>query len=209
MLKRAFDKCIALLRRISFVDSHWELWVYIFFGGLTTVFSWIVYFLADLGLGYVMPPMEAPGFLGFLFGGDNLKETVAQTVSWVLSVAFAFFTNRAFVFHDTSRGWSMLAKLGSFYASRLVSGLLFEIFGFALLNGALDTWLGDNGYNGFIAKIVTSVLVIIVNYFFSKFLIFRKKPAASADALAGTDSGSTPGESDVAPPTEGSSAEEK
>ena len=129
-----------------------------------------------------MPPMEAPGFLGFLFGGDNLKETVAQTVSWVLSVAFAFFTNRAFVFHDTSRGWSMMAKLGSFYASRLVSGLLFEILGFALLNGALDTWLGDNGYNGFLSKIVTSVLVIIVNYFFSKFLIFRKKPVAEPAA---------------------------
>ena len=180
MCKRAFNKCISLVRKISFVDSHWELWVYIFFGGLTTVFSWIVYFLADLLLKQTMPTMTAPGFLGFLFGGDNLQETLAQTVSWVLSVAFAFFTNRAFVFHDTSRGWAMMGKLGSFYASRLVSGLLFEILGFALLNSALDLWLGDNGYNGFISKIVTSVLVIIVNYFFSKFLIFRKKPAEDA-----------------------------
>ena len=180
MCKRAFNKCISLVRKISFVDSHWELWVYIFFGGLTTVFSWIVYFLADLLLKQTMPTMTAPGFLGFLFGGDNLQETLAQTVSWVLSVAFAFFTNRAFVFHDTSRGWAMMGKLGSFYASRLVSGLLFEILGFALLNSALDLWLGDNGYNGFISKIVTSVLVIIVNYFFSKFLLFRKQPAEDA-----------------------------
>ena len=46
--------------------------------------------------------------------------------------------------------------------------------------------LGDNGYNGFISKIVTSVLVIIVNYFFSKFLIFRKKPATE-DAAESAD----------------------
>ena len=197
MCKRVFNKCIALVRKIPFVDSHWELWVYIFFGGLTTVFSWLVYFLADLGLKQVMPTMDAPGFLGFLFGGDNLQETLAQTVSWVLSVAFAFFTNRSFVFHDTSRGWAMMAKLGSFYASRLVSGLLFEILGFALLNSALDLWLGNNGYNGFISKIVTSVLVIIVNYFFSKFLIFRKKPASEPAAPAaeeGAESASEPSE---------------
>ena len=192
MCTRVFNKCIALVRKIPFVDSHWELWVYIFFGGLTTVFSWLVYFLADLGLKQVMPTMDAPGFLGFLFGGDNLQETLAQTVSWVL--AFAFFTNRSFVFHDTSRGWAMMGKLGSFYASRLVSGLLFEILGFALLNSALDLWMGDNGYNGFISKIVTSVLVIIVNYFFSKFLIFRKKPAAKDAAEEAVESADAPSE---------------
>ncbi len=88
----------------------------------------------------------------------------------------------------------MMGKLGSFYASRLVSGLLFEILGFALLNSALDLWLGNNGYNGFISKIVTSVLVIIVNYFFSKFLIFRKKPAAKDAAEEAVESADAPSE---------------
>ena len=177
MIKRAFNACIRLVRKIPFVDKKWELWVYIFFGGLTTVFSWLVYLLfALLVFPPLLPDAAAPeGFLAFFFGGDNLVQTLAQTVSWVLSVAFAFFTNRAFVFKDPSRGAMMLAKLGSFYLSRLFTGLVFEILGFALINAAIHAANPDFDPNGIIAKAVTSVAVIVVNYFFSKFLIFRKK----------------------------------
>ena len=177
MFKRAFNACIRLVRKIPFVDKKWELWVYIFFGGLTTVFSWLIYLLfALLVFPSIVPDTAAPeGFLSFFFGGDNLVQTLAQAVSWVLSVAFAFFTNRAFVFKDNGRGTLLIAKLCSFYLSRLFTGLVFEILGFALINAAIHAANPDFDPTGIIAKATTSVAVVVVNYFFSKFLIFRKK----------------------------------
>ena len=181
MIKRAFNACIRLVRKIPFVDKKWELWVYIFFGGLTTVFSWLVYLLFAMLIFPPIVPEAAPpeGFLAFFFRGDNLVQTLAQAVSWFLSVAFAFFTNRAFVFKDNSRGILLLAKLGSFYLSRLFTGLVFEILGFALINAAIHAANPALDPNGIIAKAITSVAVIVVNYFFSKFLIFRKKKQES------------------------------
>lgn len=190
-MKRAWNALLRLVRKIPFVDRHWEVWVYIFFGGLTTIFSWAVYFLFARA---ILPPLlpddatqgglfaGAPEFVAKMlekfFGGDNLAQAIAKGASWFLSVAFAFFTNRAFVFHDESRGLAMLSKLGSFYGSRVVSGLLFEIIGFILLNAVMPE---------IAALLLTSVAVVIVNYIFSKLLIFRKKKAAKEDKAQGDE----------------------
>lgn len=180
MIKRWWDSLIRLVRRIPFVDKHFEIWVYIFFGGLTTAVSWLVYFLFSR---FVLPPLGIPtveggGTLALLFGGENLLQAVAKAISWFLSVAFAFFTNRAFVFKDPCRGLALWAKLGAFYLSRTFSGVVFDMGGFILLNAIMpDT----------AALVITSVFVIFANYFFSKLLIFKKKktvPEKPAEATS-------------------------
>lgn len=127
---------------------------YLFFGGLTTVVSWVVY---ALGAG--------PLCLGV---------TPANILSWVCAVSFAFVTNKLWVFD--SKGWAWpgwLREAAAFVAGRLFSGAV-ELGGLPLL-----MWLGLDqslfGIEGLAAKVVISVVVIVLNYFLSKFLVFRKK----------------------------------
>ena len=134
--------------------AHREIISYLFFGVATTVVSWIAYALAVRGLGMAVNP-------GNIF-------------SWVVSVTFAFVTNKLWVFQSKSWAWPLwLKEAGAFYAGRVFSGLV-EILGLPLLMKlGLDQPLF--GIEGFAAKLVVTVVVIILNYILSKFLAFRKK----------------------------------
>ena len=89
-------------------------------------------------------------------------------ISWVVSVAFAFLTNKPFVFrsHDWSAKvvWPELVK---FVGCRVGSGVMETVILFV----TVDTLR----WNGNIWKLVTSVLVVVVNYVGSKLLVFRNK----------------------------------
>ena len=103
-----------------------------------------------------------------------LSPTVGNVIAWLGSVLFAFVTNKLFVFESKSLAPTVLLKEGStFFASRLVSGVLdiglFELLMWAGLNGTMF------GSEGFFAKILVNVVVIIVNYVLSKLIVFRKK----------------------------------
>ena len=86
----------------------------------------------------------------------------ANTLAWVLSVAFAFLTNKVFVF----RSKSFAAKLVSFVGARLFS-LAVDTAGMWLLVDVL-TW------NDWLAKVLMNVIVIVLNYVFSKLFIFKR-----------------------------------
>ena len=89
-------------------------------------------------------------------------------IAWVVAVAFAFLTNKPFVFH--SHDWSaqtVLPELTKFVSCRIASGALETVILF--LSVDCMNW------NGNIWKLVTQVLVIIINYVGSKLLVFRKK----------------------------------
>lgn len=99
--------------------------------------------------------------------GETFGSVVANLLAWVLAVLFAFFINKHLVFKsktDTRRGF--LAQLFTFYATRAASGAL------EILLPALLIYLG---MNNLLAKIAVSVLILVTNYFTSKFLAFRKK----------------------------------
>lgn len=131
----------------SLVEKHWEIISYIFFGGLTTVVNWLVYF-----------PLY-----NLLF----VDSAVSNAIAWVVSVAFAFLTNKPFVFK--SHDWSArvtLPELGKFVSARVFSGLFETASLFVLV-----TWLG---FDGNIIKIIISVVVVIVNYVASKLIVFKK-----------------------------------
>ena len=96
---------------------------------------------------------------------------IANAVGVVGSVLFAYVANKLFVFKRRVKGMRALAvEAGSFFASRALT-MLMEIVGVSLLIWVMDLWF---------AKVILNVLVIIVNYILSKWLVFRKRGEESA-----------------------------
>ena len=150
--EKIVDICRKVLNR--------EVFMYLVFGVLTTVVSWASYAL----------------FIKILGGISNsdVRISVANVLSWIAAVLFAFITNKLWVFDSKSWKPSIVIKeLGMFVVARLATGCI-EWFGVPLL-----VKIGVNqelfGTEGMLAKIIASVLVVIINYFFSKLLIFKKK----------------------------------
>jgi putative flippase GtrA len=130
------------------IQKYWDILSYLFFGGLTTVVNYLIY----LPCLYVL----------------DWSATVSNMVAWVFAVAFAYLTNKPFVFK--SHDWSMktvLPELSKFVTCRIGSGLLETVFLFVTVDLA--------GWHGALMKLITSVLVIIVNYIGSKLLVFKKQ----------------------------------
>lgn len=134
-----------------------ELFVYAVVGGLTTAVNYIVYF--------------AVSRIFAALTGCALENAAlllgANIAAWIVSVAFAFWANKKHVFRSADWSKATLAKeLPQFTAARLFS-LVFDA-GFVLLTVRLL------GMNDLAAKLLSNVLVIVINYFLSKFWIFRK-----------------------------------
>ncbi len=135
-----------------------EIINYLIFGALTTAVSWGTYSLFVKGFGMTV--------------------SVGNVLSWICAVLFAFFTNKLFVFE--SKSWAPATAIREF----------FSFIGARLATGAIE-WIGVPffsthglthplfGVKGLLAKIVVSIVVIILNYLFSKFLIFFKKEKRS------------------------------
>ena len=135
---------------IEWVKSHRELVTYVIFGGLTTVVDWTVRYL----LYAVMP--DTPAFT-FLIG----------VLAWIAAVLFAFITNKLFVFGSkTKKLGRVLAELGVFAGGRVLSLGVQEFLMF-LTAGVI-------GWDRRIMIIPIAVLVVVINYFLTKF-VFRKK----------------------------------
>ncbi len=145
-----------------------EVIMYLVFGVATTVVNWITTFICQK-----------------VFGLDSQgAETMAANgIAWFVAVLFAFLTNRKFVFESTSGNiWYEMLK---FYLARAFTGL-FEIFlpdALVALAKAVPA-LGFLsapffGLTGGVAKLITTVVVIILNYVLSKLVVFRKKKTES------------------------------
>ena len=93
---------------------------------------------------------------------------LSKVIAWVCAVAFAYVTNRIFVFQSVNRGAKkVLLEAGEFVAGRLISLGAQELVMVALYDGMkMSEWM---------VLILSSVLVIILNYIFGKLLVFRKK----------------------------------
>lgn len=103
----------------------------------------------------------------------RVEMTVSNAVAWVVGVIFAFFTNRRFVFESQEFGTAaILRQFLSFTAGRAVSGVIEITLPTLLFNLGLTAELF--GVRGSVAKISVSVIVIVLNYVFSRFFVFRK-----------------------------------
>ena len=134
--------------------KHKEIINYLLFGGMTTVVSWGTYSLFVKAIG--------------------MSVGVGNILSWICAVLFAFVTNKLFVFE--SKTWqpaTALREFVSFIGARLATGVI-EWFGvpYFSTHGLTHPLFG---VKGLLAKVVVSIVVIILNYIFSKFLVFIKK----------------------------------
>lgn len=132
----------------ALIGKHYDILAYLFFGVLTTVVNYIVY-------------LPCYNLLHF-------SAAVSNVIAWVAAVAFAYLTNKPFVFR--SHDWSaktVVPELAKFVGSRVASG--------ALETGIIFVTVDCLLWDGNIMKLVTSVLVVILNYIASKLLVFRKK----------------------------------
>lgn len=121
--------------------------VYLVFGVLTTLVNYLVY----------IPCLH------------YLKSaSISNSIAWVFAVIFAYLTNKPFVFE--SHDWSLKVvapEFVKFIGTRVASWLV--------ETGILFLTVDTLRWNGLIWKLVTSVLVVILNYVGSKLLVFRKK----------------------------------
>ena len=129
------------------IRKYYDILVYLFFGVLTTVVNYIVY----------LP----------CYNLLHLSAAVSNAIAWVAAVAFAYLTNKPFVFK--SYDWSaktVVPELTKFVGSRIASGALETVIIFVTVD--LLLWDGN------IMKLFTSVLVVVMNYVASKLLVFKK-----------------------------------
>lgn len=162
----------------KFWEKYREIVLYLVFGVLTTLVGMGTYFVMLWGAERLLSiSPDAPSY--------HAVRAVAQVTQWVLAVLFAYATNKRFVFRV--EGGNEGKRLGGFFAARLFSLGVDSVvtFGTVLV-------LGFAGYTAFAtdfgilpftvaftadlwSKIAASVVVIVVNYLLSKFLVFRDK----------------------------------
>lgn len=150
-----------------------EIITYVIFGVLTTVVSWGSYTV----------------FVNLL----SMKVFVGNLLSWVCAVAFAYITNKLWVFDSKSWKPAVIGKeIVTFVASRGVTGVIEIVFVpllaatgfdniFYRLLEKMNISLGILFTDGIYSKVVLAVIVVILNYFFSKFIIFKKSKNADKE----------------------------
>lgn len=137
----------------EFCIKHREILVYLIVGGLTTVVAWGCKFLWNF-LFYAGTKLPTVG-----------QNTVLSVVENVSGIAFAYPTNRKWVFQ--SKNPNILAEMGGFVGSRLVTMLLGYLLNLLCVNVL--------GVSVFVSTVLVSVVVVIGNYVISKFFVFRKR----------------------------------
>lgn len=138
----------SLLRRQTLMISDWikidrELVLYVVFGAFTFFVNLISYF-----------------FFANLLGINYL---VSNAIAWFLSVLFAYVTNRTWVFESKSP--NILKEMSLFFGGRIFSGVV-DMF---LMYAFIDLIAFDSS----ISKIVVQIIVIVLNYIFSKLIVFK------------------------------------
>ena len=136
---------------VGLVKKHWDIVVYLVFGVLTTAVDFLIYFPC--------------------YNWLHIPATVSNVIAWVGAVIFAYLTNKPFVFHSTD--WSPKTvgpELIKFVGTRLGSMLI--------QTGIIFVTVDLLQINGNLMKILTAVIVIVLNYVGSKFLVFIKKKDA-------------------------------
>lgn len=139
-----------------------ELLVYVIFGGLTTLVNFIAFSV----------------FTSFL--GENLY-LLNNAFAWVVSVIFAYVTNKLFVFNSKSWNLKIVTKEAIEFLGARIFSFFIEEGGMLLFVSVLGfdnisfEFLGFTISGQLIAKLILAVIVVILNYFFSKFIIFKKE----------------------------------
>lgn len=126
------------------IKKYKTIILYGIFGVLTTIINMLVFFVMD-----------------------KVADTgVSNVTAWFLSVVFAFFTNKYFVFEANGKK-GFLFQLLTFFSARILSGVLDTVL--------VVVFIDIFGFNKLAVKIVSNVIVIVLNYVASKMIIFKKR----------------------------------
>ena len=121
---------------------------YLFFGVCTTAINWLAYYLCYTIL--------------------NISNIISTIIAWLISVAFAFITNKIWVFDSKSCDLkTIISELMKFFVARLATGVLDVV----IMWCAVDFY----HFEPTVWKLFSNVLVIIMNYFLSKLIVFRNR----------------------------------
>lgn len=135
------------MNKIKNIFFNKEAFMYLIFGVLTTAVDYIVALIC--------------------FHGAGFGEITSNNIAWLISVAFAYITNKLFVFESKSfQGRILFKEIISFLSARIITLIMADI----IIWGASELNIGFLA-----AKIASSVVVIVANYVFSKLIIFHKK----------------------------------
>ena len=152
--------CVSILpeRLQKIYYKYEEKWLYLVFGGLTTVVS----IVTKLLLFWLVP------------GEPKWESTAGVVFSWICSVTFAFFTNKKYVFRNETKNakefWKVFA---SFYGARLATLAMEEVI-FLIFCDLL-------GVNKTFITLASQVIIFIANYILSKIFVFKDKKKASVE----------------------------
>lgn len=135
---------------VELLKKYEEIIRYLVIGVLTTIVSLVTYYIC-VGT--------------FLDANNGIQLQIANVLSWIVSVAFAYVTNRIFVFKSHSK--NILREIITFTGSRVVT-LLMDMLIMFLFVTVLH-------FSDGIFKIISQIVVIIANYIFSKLFVFNKK----------------------------------
>ena len=127
-----------------------EIVNYLIVGGLTTVLALAVYY---------------GSVLTFLNPENKIELQIANLLSWIAGVIFAYFTNRKFVFESKEK--NQIKEAGKFAGSRIIT-LLMDM-------AIMYLFVTKLKLNDKIMKLVSTVITTIANYVFSKLFVFKKK----------------------------------
>ena len=132
---------------IGLMKKYKSFIAYAFFGVFTTVVNIVTYNLCYYSAG--------------------LSNTLSNIAAWILAVTFAYLTNKSWVFESKSWKWEVLKKeIPAFISCRLATGIMDLVIMYIFV--VIMQW------HAMLMKIISNVLVIILNYVFSKLVIFKK-----------------------------------
>ena len=130
----------------SLIIKYKELILYVVFGVLTTLVNLAVYWLLAHPLG--------------------INETVSTAIAWLASVAFAYVTNRRYVFESKKQGRDIIKEALSFMLGRVFTGILDTAIMYVFVQRL--------SWSDMPVKLASNVIVIILNFVISKLLVFKK-----------------------------------
>lgn len=135
---------------IELYKKYKEVINYLIFGVLTTVVSLVVYYAS---------------VYTFLNPDNAVQLQIANILSWIAGVTFAYFTNRKYVFESEEQ--NKVKEASKFVLARVTT----------LVMDMVIMWLGVTvlHFNDKLVKIISQVVIIISNYVFSKLFVFKKE----------------------------------
>ena len=138
------------MKKISnLYNKNKEIINYLIVGVLTTLVSIVSYILLTIS---------------FLDPNNQIELQIANILSWIIAVVFAYFTNRKYVFESKNK--NKLSEFTKFTSSRITTLLIEMIFMYIFVSILL--------FNDKIMKVIAQIVVIILNYVLSKIFVFKK-----------------------------------